>query len=490
MRNLPSARSRLCLTLAALLLGATVAQGQPDQSMARLVPEDVGLFIELRSAADLLTPLVEPQIWVALADLAGQPAQVTETDAWRRQVRQTVNMDPIQAIQRLFSRRVAFVAEGLRQTQDAVIICQPVGNRRELIRTWPAKPLPASGRASVYRLPGNVGLAAHGELFMFGDYVNRGLFDRIIQQVDEGKQRSLADNPIYQRLLSQVPPDPDGVFFARLTPRPPASGPAQTQPGQASGLPLPHLLRDSSHILLALHRDKRLLHFTAAGDAPRSTPPRDGSLRQLAGALPEQTLLAWSGHVDYARLLQMAGSLPERNLIRVIHDLQARAGTLTRLSAVLESSACVAVGAVTPTRREVPAPPLPAAAVLLKCRDAEVAEREWRALFHSTVAIYKLLSLKMATPPRLAPIETIEIEGTPAECLDLSTLISRTPEKTPLAELHLCWARDGDTLIIASHRQWLEKILAARRGGAARLAAVMQSRRFRAGRFRTWAASG
>lgn len=470
---------RLLGPAAIAILLSVVSPGRADESLARAVPADVGLFLELRQAEDLLTPLVEPQVWLTLAELAGQPAALKETEQWSQRVEQTVKMSPAEAIRALFAQRVAFVSESLRNTQDAVILCRPASPPRELIGRWQARPLPTTGRTSVYRLPYNVGLAAYQDLLVFGDTLSHGLFDRIIQSLEGKAPIALADDPDYQRLLARVPPDPDGVLFARLTPAAGASADTQaaeepeTLPAGPPLPELPRLLRDSKNVLLALHREDRVLRLSAVGDANGVAQSRDGSLTDLVANLPQETLLAWAGHVDYPGLIRAAAHLAERSALRVAFQLQEPLGTMQRLTEALNSSTCLAIGTVMPETRLVPAPPLPAAAVLITARDPAAAA-EWSSLFHNTVDVYRLLSLKAGAPPRLPPIETITLAGREVERLDLSSLVSPTPEQTPLGELHLSWAFDGGVLIIATHSDWLRQVLEARQGRAPQLQAVLE----------------
>ncbi len=459
-------------TVAVWLSFAAVAAADDAGSLARQVPADVGLFVELRQTEDLLLPLTEPQVWLTLAELIGQPAGLAETELWRRRVERTVGMSPEEAIRTLFSQRVAFVGEGLRQTQDAVVLCRPRGDRRALIRGWRARPLPTSERASIYRLPYNIGLAHYEDLFIFGDAATHGMFQRVVDHVTHPGSPRLADDPTYRTLLSRVPPRPDGIFFARLAGPTASTAPAATQPDHARP-ELPGLLRGSENVLLALHRAGRLLRISAVGDAPGSLPVANGSLAELVGSLPASTLATWAGHVDYGRLPQLITGLPERSLFRVAFQLLEKSGTVQQVTGALDAMTCLAVGAVMPTARSVPAPPIPALAILVGTRDADTVKQEWGSLLHNGVALYKLLSLKFVPRPPRLPIEQAVVAGIEIERLDLSELLTDGPARDLLGELHLSWALDGDVLIIASHADWLRQILAARHARAPRLAGVL-----------------
>jgi len=468
--------------LAAAVVMASVAfSARADDSLARLVPADVGLFVELQRGQDLLLPLAEAQVWLTLAQLAGQPALPSDTNEWRRYVEQTVNMPPEEAIRTLFAQRVACAAPGPRRTQDAVVLCQPASNPHDLIARWQARPLPTSGRTPVYRMPNEVGLALRGDVLILGDAGAHSMFDRIVTHLDGSGTPSLASDPVYERLLGRLPPNPDGVLFARLArptsattsaPTQPASAPA-TRPGAAQLAGWPGLLRDSSSVLLALHREGRLLRFSAVGDGPTSAAPGDSTPAELVASLPERTLLAWAGPIDYQSLSHAVDALPEQSVLRVAYQLHERAGTLQRLTESLTPAACVAIGVVNPEKRRAPAPPLPALAVLAKSRAPDATATEWRSLLHYTLDIYKLLSLNVPGAPQVPPVETLRIADRDAECVDLSPLVAAEAAATALGEVHLCWALDGDVLVIASHSDWLRQILAARQGSAPRLAGLL-----------------
>lgn len=464
-------RGRQAAIVAAALLAAGAAYA--DNGFAGLVPADVGLFVELREADDLLVQLVEPQLWLTLAELAGQPASLRETEHWRQQVQQTLQLSPPDAIHALFSQRVAFVAEGLRNTQDAVVLCRPAGDRRELLRRWQARPLPTSGRTAVYRLPNNVGLAVHGDVLVFGDQVHEGMFERVLAQLEGAETPPLADEPEYQRLLARAPSDPDGVLFVRLDQ--PGSPAAASAPARSPVPELRQLLRGSSNVLLVLHRASQTLHVSVVSDGPGATPPHEVSLMELAGRLPGSTLAVWAGHVDYPGLAQVITSLPERSIFRVAYQLQRGTGSMQRLLAAMNSATCVALGTAMPENRVLPAPPIPALAVLVAVRDAQAVATEWSHLFGTTLALYRLLALKVAQSPPLPPIESMRLEDADAEVLDLSLLVGAQPEQTPLGELHLCWALDDGVLIVASHVQWLREILSARHGHGPQLAGFLEA---------------
>ena len=465
----PTSWVYVLITLSAVLL-VTVGQSYADESLANNVPADVGLFIEGRGLEDLLLPLTEPQAWLTLAELGGQPARIDETFGWRVQVWQTVRMNPAEAIRVLFSRQFAFIGERPRRAQDAVVLCRPKTEIKLLLERWQAQPLPHTGRTSVYQLPNRIGLAVPDGLVMFGDAgLSKGMFQRTLEFMDHkpGGQ-SLSDDQDYRSLISQVPQNPDAVLFARLhRSNPSTSAPALVQPE------LPGPLRGAANILLALHRDGDLLHFSAVGDSRSLESDRKTGLKDLFERLPERTLFGWGFHLDYPQLVQAVNTLPERSVLRLTFKLQQRSGVIQRLTESLGSATCLAVGVVDPDGRTVPAPPMPALAVLINLEEPETAADAIHTLMQATVSIYNLMSLKVGAQP-LSPPATIPVSDSEVELLDLSQLVHSLPYSDAFPELHICWTIDDGTLIMASHLDWLRQILAARHDEDPTLATLLE----------------
>lgn len=459
-------------------------RAQDDESLARQVPADVGLFVEVRGADDLLVPLTEEQVWITLAELAGQPARPEDAREWRRRIEETVTFKPKTAIEVLFSRQVAFVGEGPGRSQDAVVLCRPSAEIPidGLLRMWKAKPWPEIGVPDAYRLQNNIGLAVRDRTLIFGDGLPReGMFRRLVKFNTARSGAGLADDPTYQQLLARVPANPDGILFARMgqagTLPYPASMPAGTQPSAHEALrpalpELPGPLRGAANVLFAMHRSDSLLHFTAVGDAPLQAKQHTAKLTPLIETLPARTLIAWASHIDFPDLMRAIERLPPRNALRIAIKLPEQPQLVEELFGALNTQTCFAVGWVTPEGRPIAAPPVPALAMLVSARKPALAADHFAQVVQSWVTVYDFLLLTQGLPP-LPPRRQIQLGQTTADMQDLSSLIQGI-DGGAIGELELCWALDEDVLIIASHSGWLRQILQARHGEAKTLATVLQ----------------
>lgn len=459
------------------VIGVAVLAVRPaaasEESLADAVPADVGLFAELHGASDLLTALTEPRLWSTLAELAGQPAQPEDTARWRQRVRQTVRMEPEEAIRVLFARGVAFIGEGLGRTQDAVVVCRPAAHvsTEELLRRWNARALAEPRQPPTYRLAGNIGVAVIGDRLSFGDLGRpAGMLARMQRFASTPGARSLAEDPAYRRLRARIAPNPDGLLFLRLgraaplpVPQPP-SRPA-SQPVLKPALPrLPGALRGADNILIALHREGSLLHFSAVGDGGGNQPALGPRAVQLLERLPERTLFAWEGPIVYSELAEAINRLPEEHPVRGVFQLPQQREALDSFLKALDVNTCVAVGLVFPAGRGADAPPLPAAALLVATRDPVTVGRQVRNVVNAGMASYCLFAFARGLP-LLEPIQQTTIGRARVSVLDLSPLLKPTA-KAAIGEAHLCWALHDRVLIIASHVDWLRQIIAAREGRA------------------------
>lgn len=475
------------LTVVPAALYAGVAAD--DRSLARLAPADTGLFVEVIRAEDLLVPLTETHVWLTLADLAGQPAKESDAREWRARIKQTIDMDPAEAIRKLFARRVAFVGQGPGRAQDGVVICRPAPkvDVNGLVRRWSAESAPKVGDMDVFKLPNNVGLAVYDGSLIFGDAgAGSHMFARVLSELAKGRRgRILADDPLYTALLRRVPADPDGILFARLSPinllGVPTSAPATSQPTTLEAFrqampDLPGPFRGSPNLLMVLHREKNLLHFTAVGSGA-SQPGRGGDrLPAQVRSLPQRTLLATGAHVDFPALIAAAQKLPRRNLMRVVLNLLRIEGPLNPfrpLLNALESSTSIAIGAVAPGNRDPRCPPMAAAAVIIATDKPVAVAQAIERLVELAVSVYNLGALiPNANTPRLPEIVKKQFAGVDVRQLDLGALLANIDKANLIGELHLCWAVDDSALVVASHIDWLEQILLSRAGKAPDLSTV------------------
>lgn len=449
--------------LAGLGSSPAVRADLPADSLARVAPASAGFFVEMRGAADLLTAMAEPQLWTALAEIAGQPATAEDAVVWRQRVARTVRMSPAEAIGTLFSRQVAFLGEGLGRSQDAIILCRPAGGAKPLIDRWSPRPVEEAG-AGVYQLLGPVGVGARGDLLAFGDLAPGGML-RTLWALPADAPR-LADDATFRRLLARVSDRSSGLLFARLSSgvaARTASRPATSRPSTDARAPadLPGPFRDCDAILLALERASSRLDVTAVGTT-RGWEARGAGRApsRLLRELPASTLLALETPIDTGALQRQLALAASSGPLRA---LAQSTETLAGVIASLGDEVCVAVGAP-PRDPGVDAPPFPAVALLCRVKDAERVDGEIDRVVGEWSAVANIYLLSQSRPS-LPAIDEHEFSGARVRVLDLSSLLESGMREV-LAP-RLSWTLDDGTLIAATSDDWLEEILAARRSSSA-----------------------
>lgn len=463
------ARRRSLTLLIGALLAAHAAAG--DDSLAKEAPADAGLFVELRNSADLLAGLLDPQLWSTLAEIAGQPARVEDVADWRKQIENAIHIEPLKAIQTLFARRVAFVGDGIGKSQDGVVICRPVEPPARLIEQFKGTRLVDIPTPPTYHLYNTIGVIEHDDLLFFGALLPEDSLLHRMRPIIAGEPRPrLAEDPVYRGLLARVPADPDGVFFARIPgrahpPRPAhavATAPAGAPPAAARTarprLDLPGPLENAENILLALYREGSRLHFSAVGDRAGGAPApasRPASPVLITG-MPDESLAAWEGHVDFSAFAGATTTLPERGLLRALLGQDSDGRLIRQWTQTLDGSVCVAVGTVAPPRPGDP-PPFPAVAFVLGSRDAQASAEAFGKMVTAALGLINVAQLARGAPAIEPPSQSPLGDGTLWR-LDLSPAIARI-DGGAIGELHLAWTTSKNRLIVASHSDWLKKVV-------------------------------
>lgn len=442
-----------CALLAAAPL---IAQDKSDQSaLTRLVPADIGLYVEARLAEELIIQLTEPHIWSGLANLVGQPATPDDVEEWRRRIRATVGMEPARAVRALFGERVAFVARSPDRAVDPVVLCRPTGVDaddflRRLGKAESRSIDPTDPRAPViWALGGNLGVAALGKTLAFGDAVAPdALLRRIATFASRSETReSLAESATFRKLARRADEsEAHAILFARLSSD--RSPPMTLAP-----------FRAAESVLVTMREQRGAMRFTIVGDQPeRSRPTSPARAVELLARLPRATLFAWSRAFDYAAVRKDFEALPARAPVRQITEQLGL--DAPEILGALRGDTCVAIG---PGAAQGEAPPPPAVALLLRCKPQPLLDA-LETLTNTAVPLINIAALRRGTAPLAAPT-TERIEGAEVFALELAGLADLLNAPT-LRKATLCWTASDDLLIVATDRAWLREIIAAQRGAA------------------------
>ena len=472
-------RRLACLFVSLLAPAGTLAEPPSRAPFAEVVPANVGLYAELTQAPDLLRALTDPQLWTMLGTFAGQAAEPTDTVAWREQIIQTVGMGPEQAIDQLLAQGVAFAGTGLFRSQDALVVTRPAEQINvpnllaQLRRATPddRPPLPYTPLRS------GLGVVPFERRLVFGDpRPPNGLFKDLLAMQRGGPPLALAVDPIYQSLLARVAPDPDGLLFVRLggSQEPPKLTPDGQRvappthldspppaPPMIAGMSIRTMFLHASAVMLALHRDGDTLQLTGVSNGYVLRPDVEGRLEPTLARLPAETLAGWAFRVDYNALGKAIARLPSRHILQLARNLQPASDT--PLSRLVANEFYVALGSVEQAPRTGVVEPrnvpeLPAIAIVLPTQHAATVTN-LSQLIRTARSAYNLIALRQGGP-LLEPIEQTPRDDGTLHSLDLAPLVARLTDQV-VRELELAWAAGPDHVVIATHRLWLDEVLAS-----------------------------
>ncbi|MCA9244847.1 MAG: hypothetical protein KDA32_12880 [Phycisphaerales bacterium] len=445
----------LLATLALSIAPQAGAQNDVDKSsFAKLVPADVGLYVEARLAEELIIQLTEPHIWSGLANLVGQPATPDDVEEWRRRIRATVGMEPARAVRALFGERVAFVAGSPDRAVDPVVLCRPSGVEaddflRRLGRKDSQSLNPADPKGPViWALGGNLGVVSIGNRAMaFGDIATDAMLRRVATfALKSDPRESLMGDDVFRKLAQRADEsEAHAILFARLN-------------AISTAAPFTALapFRDASAMMVTMREQRGVMRFTLVGDQSKvDAPPERGRSVELLGRLPRASLVAWSRSIDYAALKSAYEALPERTPVRQIAAQLNLDGA--EILGALRGDTCVAIG---PGAPEGDAPPPPAVAVLLRANPRPLTDA-LDTFANTAVPLFNIAALRRGTPPLVAPT-TERIEGAEVTSFELSG-VADLLNASALRKVTLCWTATDDLLIVATDRAWLREVLAAQR---------------------------
>ncbi len=371
------------------LLLCPIRSANAADELAKHVPADTGLYVEAHDAPDLLATLLDPELWTAVAELAGQPSSPEYPELWRQQIRRAVKMEPQEAVAALAAGRIAF-ATSPNDPQDAVFISRPATPLEELLKRWQAPPRADLPAPPTFTLDGNLVVSQMENRLVFGVLPQTdGWMRRVLGPWPAG-EKSLADDQTYRMLLARTPVDPLAVAYARMD-------------------------ESDGRFLAALHRDGPRLHLTAVTN--KSTAVAPAPLRdepRLIAALPEQTLLAWEGSSTSSKRLTHSGLY--RNAIRCASPwkMQSQAITAERFLRADLKATPASRWAISRRRAARPAaPPIPAAAIIVATNDPAAAERDFGDVVQSCVTVVNFHAMARNEP--LLPERRAEVDvGRPA----------------------------------------------------------------------------
>lgn len=480
-----------CLPGLALGASSTDDERLPLATLARHVPVDARLFLEIEDTRGLSSMPAGTALSDVLALLVAQVKTSGEATAsapaftgWRKLLSDALGLKDERAATLLLDGRLAVAADDWTALDSAVLITQPrdpaalesqLKNRKTADESRPDMRL--------YRLDLGYEITTDGQVFVVGRKAREGnLYVRSLGLLSSDRGVALTDLVEFRERMSEVPPNSQVVLYLGTNQR--RSG-TTTQPS-GDWWPILSPPVRSVAIGAVLTEEGVALETTgrlAAGqEFPPHTPPIDALL-----FLPPSAIFAWSypfNYVnEYRRFMAAPAQTPQRLYLEIL-QWGLPAGKLENdlLRHLIGDTVCV-IGRVPvyPKGRGAGNPLLmPTFAFAVQTDAPEQVDETLKQVAGNILRLVNLPS----TPENVVQIEEealrrgvslhgnngeFEVEPPDAACgtlrsISLSRMYSPGLYRELFGAAELSWTACDGWLVIGTHRETVRQIVDARRG--------------------------
>lgn len=421
---------------------------------ARIIPGDVGFYVELRDLLGVRRQFAELGIWQVVRDLGEVEADVpaVNRDSARRRTMDYLGMTPEALINLVIGRRVAIIAVNSAQWQNGVVLTELVGAEQlpGLLRRWGARQIPSDGPVLRYTLRSGLLLAVRDRTLIFSPAGDPdGLWSRTSLLLGGQRGPTLAGRSDFAGLRSRLPADYQNLLYVVWPKHDPAA------------------IGGCTRLLMGVMLEPTGIRceFRGHRDEPASTV--SGVDQSWIRMLPENTLAAWVSAQDFPvnwRNWLEAATGDDLSLGGLMWQMMTKGEN--------EKSSTAAWGpglafVVSPDRAgSLPGPEIPALALVLEAKDAQSHLAGLDTVAEFIAQLLVLLTAKEGeTFPEVSVAKTT-CEGVEYHHIAIGvSLVKRFPIPN-LAGLRLCWTVLNHRLVISTSPRQMEAMIRTARGKA------------------------
>lgn len=422
--------------------------------LSRYVPASAHLFVHVRKLADVDRAINRAHAWRALSVLSGSPVHEQAPLDLRRALTRFLGEDSTISLDDLMRAEIGVVIESWPDFNQAVWLAR-VPEEDVLERWFPrqrgAEAKQAPGIRFLRSEDGMVAAYRNGVLLMSRHTARPSLFRDALALMTGQRSDSLDQLREYQALLAYLPQRELATVYWAV---------GNENPAHPRSAPLP-LLPDATRAVLRLFEgDGRIeLAVRATRRSPQKQDEIGPDALERMVRLPQTTIFTAATRIDFTRMIDGAGDADgwTRHLV-LLEGLLGPGATLKERLSLLGPHVIIAWEPDLHPERESPR-----AALMIECKDARMVD----ALIEQSV----LNALKLATamtrssPEEWAVKQTTRL-GVTIHSLPPSPRFEHRdgPLASMLADAEPAWAIWGHWLIVALHREQIERIIDAHYG--------------------------
>jgi len=430
-------------------------QQEPRLDWLRIVPPDVGFYIELNDLESIRRRFRSLGIWRTVRELAeGERFPTTRPASTASEALPGLNSDA--AISRVLGKRSALFAINSSRWKNGVVIAEleHPSEVRRLLRQWRKRRLPDDGDIHRYVIGGGIKLAIWNTMLVFGPADDPdGLWDRTVLLLSGKGGPNLRGRSEFASLRIRLPDEPDCLVFVRWP---------EGDPYALAGCRrlIAGLTFTDSELRCEIHGHR--------DNADETYAPWDAA---FVRALPSNTLAAWSGSFRPGLFNDPpTGSvLDDRNSLigKFFGMLNGLDGNRGHLLDRLGPQVTIVVGPE-PSVRAADMH-LPAVTAVVRTDTAEGLVKQLDIVVGSIATLMSARSTRRGEPVEHIEIERQTIGNVELHSVPLGRVLSKRLELPVLERIELGWGALEDRIVLSTSRQHVERILHAKRRAAIRI---------------------
>lgn len=412
----------------------------------RIVPGDARFYIELNDLEGIRRRFQRLGIWRTVRELTERDAPPT-SQPWRRRSEELLGMSPEVAISQVLGRRSALIATGPATWQSGVILAEldDVGEVRRLLRRWRAKRISGEGPVRRFLLRGDLLLGVQDRLLVIGPANDpEGLWARTALLLSGKKGPHLGGRSEFAALRARLRGDVNGLAYIAWP------------PGD------PYAIAGCEKLLVGFSVTDEGIHCEFHGQRQGSTELLIPWKAALAGALPADTLAAWSGSFQPTSLRSPpAGTVLDDQssiiglFVGMLTGLDRQSG---KILDTLGPHVTIVLGpdATAPTDGFQ----LPGVTVICEARDVQDHVHALDVLMGFFASLLEVTTEGRRESP-LRIVKKRQVEGVELHYVAIGSVLSKRLGLPFLDRAEVCWAGMENALVFSSSTEHVEKIIRA-----------------------------
>lgn len=439
---------------ACVILAAPAAVAWSQQETAsnvradwlRMVPGDARFYVELNDLEGIRRRFQRLGIWRTVRELTEQDAPQT-SQPWRRRSEDLLGMSPEVAINQVLGRRSALIATGPATWQSGVILAEldAAAEVRRLLRQWRAKRIPGEGPVRRFLLRGDLLLAVQDRLLVIGPANDpEGLWARTVLLLSRKKGPHLGGRSEFAALKSRLRGDVGGLAYIAWP------------PGDS------YAIAGCEKLLVGFSVTDVGIHCEFHGQRQGSTELLMPWKAALAGALPVDTLAAWSGSFRPTSLRSPPAGTVLDDQSSLIGLFVGMLSGLDRQSGNILDTLGPHVTIVLGPDTAAPADgfQLPGVTVICEARDVQDHVHALDVLMGFFASLLEVTTDRRRESP-LRVVKKRQVEDVELHHVAIGSILSKRLGLPFLDRVEVCWAGMENALVFSSSTEHVEKIIRA-----------------------------